>query len=81
MVTLRRKQSRAGTWLYQVCLDDHSDCLPQPPWYPADHFCTAIRGAVVATFLQDRQNEVEFKFTQEEWNGYFRAACVADLAN
>ena len=73
MVTLRRKQSMSGNWLYQVWPDDHPATLQEPPWRPADEFCRAIRGAIVIAFLLGPY-ENETQFTQEEWSSYFETA-------
>ena len=71
-VTLRRKRTLTGTELYQVWPDDHPAYLPEPPWRRSDEFCRAIRGAMVMAFLL-LGGEGEVEFTQEEWDGFFKA--------
>lgn len=72
-ITLRRKRSLTGTELYQVWPDDHPANLPDPPWRPSAEFCTAIRGAMFTAFvILGGENTMEC--SQEEWDGYFKAA-------
>lgn len=71
-VTLRRKLSPTGAMLYQVWPDDHPARLPEPPWLPSHFFCDAIKGALVRVLLDCGEGEEEF--TQDEWDGYFKAA-------
>jgi hypothetical protein len=79
MITLRRrKHGRTNEWLFQVWPDNHSPSLPEPPWHPGGTYSQSIQGAIFIAFLLLGPNEVEVYFTQEEWNGYFKAERRAD---
>lgn len=77
MITIERKNSISGDWLYRVWPDNHSDCFPEPSWLPARDFCDAIKGAINAAFLIVDSNAHAFNFTQEEWGRFFETASLA----
>lgn len=70
MITLRRRQTASGNWLYQVLPEDHSAILPEPPWRPSEDFGIAIKAALAGAFLLgDGADEVEI--TQQDLDRYF----------